>query len=180
MKKAFLLLALCLVSWSSFAQLTTVVTDKSSEAMGKYKAFVLVDQTTQMVLSRTAVKYNPDKEMPQCYFSGVIPTETGITDAANFRFMAINALPVVDGAHWVICENEETKTTIFSRRKFLSDFRTQYLWIPIIEGDYVIFLNMKGRTTLSYGGYLKINEDGSYSSAKSRNEASRWKLIYKS
>lgn len=178
MKKIILLISLCIVSFSSFAQLSSVVTDKSSEAMGKYKPFVLVDQTTQLVLARNPVKYNPEKEMPTCYFSTTLPTEAGVTYAGNYRYLAINALPVVDGTHWVICENKETKTTIFSRRKFLSGFRAQYLWIPIVCEDYVIFLSLKGASDINWGGYLTINADGTFSSAKKRSEASRWKLIY--
>lgn len=178
MKKITITLCLLLASFLSYAQLTSVVTDKADEAMGKYKPFVLVDMATQLVLAREPVKYDPEAEMPTCYFSSLPAIDAGLTTAANYRFMAINTLPVVDGQNWVICENRETKTTIFSRRKFLSDLRAQYLWVPVINGDYVMFLNLSGVTNRNWGGFLTIHEDGSFSSAKNEAEASQWKLIW--
>lgn len=178
MKKTLLLLILCTASLTTFAQLQSVVTDKASEAMGKYLPFIMVDQATQLVLAKEPVKYNPEAEMPTCYFTTIPAAETGITIASDYRYLAINALPVVDGQHWVICQNRETKTTIFSRRKFLSTLRTQYLWVPIVTGDYVMFVNLHGAYNIQHGGYLAINEDGSFSEVKTRSEASRWKLIW--
>lgn len=177
MKKLLSLIAIACLSLMSYAQMPTVVTDKASEAMGKYKPFVLVDQATQLVLAKEPIKYNPEAAMPQCYFSSIPASEAGISYASDYRFMAINALPVVDGQHWVICENKESKSTIFSRRKFLGDFRTQYLWVPVVSGDYVMFLNLQGAYNIQWGGFLAINEDGTYSSVKSKSEASKWKLI---
>lgn len=178
MKKYIILISLCAFSLSSFAQLQSVVTDKANEAMGKYKPFILVDQATQLVLARNPIKYNPEAEMPCCYFTSIPASETGITIASDYRYLAINALPVVDGQHWVICQNKDSKTTIFSRRKFLSTLRTQYLWVPEVVGDYVMFRNLHGAYNINHGGFLVINEDGSFAEIKNRAGASKWKLIY--
>jgi len=178
MKRKIIFCCFLLAYITSYAQFASVVTDKANEAMGKYKAFILVDRATQYVLAQDPIKYNPEAVMPSCYFSSLAPTETGLTSGDRYRYMAINALPVVDGQHWVICENKETNKTMFSRRKFLSDLRAQYLWIPIVEGDYVMFLNLKGATNTNWGGYLSIDEEGHFSSVKNTSEASKWKLIY--
>ncbi len=178
MKKISILFCLMVFSLCSYAQLSSVVTDKANEAMGKYKAFIIVDQATQLVLAKEPVKYDPAGDMPSCYFSSLPAAETGITIASDFRYLAINALPVVDGQHWVICQNRESKSTIFSRRKFLSTMRTQYLWVPEIVGNYVMFRNLHGAYNIQHGGYLAINEDGTFAEVKSRAEASQWKLIY--
>jgi len=178
MKRIILLLTLTLASLCSQAQLASVVTDKANEAMEKYIPFVIVDTKTQMVLAKEPVKYNPEMEMPTCYFSTVLPSETGITSTGDRRLLAINALPVVDGQRWVINQNRSTGETIFSRRKFLGEHRAQYLWVPIVRGDYVYFLSLEGSLNINWGGFLCINEDGSFRSVKTIEEASEWKIIY--
>ena len=178
MKKKILFLILIIGSLSSYAQLSSVVTNKADEALKKYKPFIMVDMATQYVLAKDPIKYNSEAEMPTCYFSTIPVLDAGVTYASNYRFMAINTLPIVDGQHWVICENKETKTTIFSRRKFLGTFRAQYLWVPVVTDDYVMFLNLSGAYNINHGGYLAINEDGTFASVKSKTEASKWKLIW--
>ena len=65
----------------------------------------------------------------------------------------------------------EEKTTAFGRRRFLNSKINAY-WKVEIEGDYVMFKTAKA------GYYLHITETGTYEYYQSREEASRWKLIY--
>ncbi|TKG95762.1 hypothetical protein EYV94_05565 [Puteibacter caeruleilacunae] len=173
----FIALMMC-ISAHSFAQLTTVVTPKEQEALNKQKYFVLVDQATQYVMAKDPVKYKPGTPMPTCYFSSILPTDAGVTYASDYRSLAINTLVGADKEKWVICEHKEDKKMMFARRRFLADFKAQYLWIPIVDGDCVLFLNMQGAININWGSYLAINEEGNYVAVKDRNLASRWKLIY--
>ncbi|MCT4589074.1 MAG: hypothetical protein N4A71_14725 [Carboxylicivirga sp.] len=176
----FILLAILFLglSFQSFAQLTSVVTSKEKEALNKYQNFVLVDQATQFVLAKEPVKYEPGKSMPTCFFSSIIPAEAGVTYASDYRSMAINTLVGADKEKWVICEHKEEGKMMFARRRFLSEFKAQYLWVPIVDGNYVIFLNMQGAYNINWGSYLAIDNDGNYIAVKKKDLASRWKLIY--
>ncbi|MCT4644472.1 MAG: hypothetical protein N4A74_05740 [Carboxylicivirga sp.] len=166
------------ISFQSFAQLTSVVTSKEKEALNQYQNFILVDQATQYVLAKEPVKYEVGKNMPCCYFSSVIPAETGVTYASDYRSMAINTIVGADKEKWVICKHKEEGKTMFAQRRFLADFKVQYLWVPIIDGNYVLFLNLQGVYRDDWRSYLTIDPKGNYITVKEKSQASRWKLIY--
>jgi len=154
-----------------------VVTSKESEAMGKYTSFVIVDVVSQFVLAKNPQKYDPSGDMPTCYFTSVLGSLTGLTYGDEYRNLVINNRFGADNECWAVAENQENHETLFSRRKFMADFKGQYCWIPYIDGDYVVFLNLKGATDKNLGGYLSITEDGVLKSVKTFAEASRFKLI---
>lgn len=177
MRTYILLLITVCFSMSGFAQLSSLVTSRESEAMGKFTEFIIVDVATQYVVAKDPVKYDSAKEMPSCYFTTVLGDLTGIVYGNKYRNLVINTRVGVDNDCFVVAENEENRETIFSRRKFLADYKGQYCWVPYVDGDYVVFLNLKGASDSNWGGYLSMTEEGRLRSVKTFAEASRFKII---
>lgn len=174
--KFAILIILISVACSLQAQLTSVTTDKISEASGNLTSFVVVDTETNYVMAKEPVKYNASNEMPTCYFTTIPGTESGLTYGSKYRLMLINANLGVDGEHWIINDNKAEGKVIFSRRRFITP-KHQGIWVPKIEDDCVIFLNIKGVTNTNWGGYLTIDANGVFKTVKDYTQASRWKLI---
>ncbi len=172
MKKLLIfMVSLILISATLTDSLFNIVTKKEDALVNKkFTKFVIVDDATQMVLSKSPIKYDPAKEMPVHYFTLDLPE--GIPNTERVFVIHLLENPTsADEYDWVLDDNKGENKIIYSRSKFVIQ-KSQMNWRFVIRAERIL---IKSLTT---GGFLKINSDGSFSTSKDEANASKWKLIH--
>ena len=175
MKKILnLTLALCLISFAASAQMSSIQTSIKNAMQGKFKTFIIMDESTGLVLGQKPKAYDPGNEMPLSYFTLLLPDEAINYIPGTPRSFIIHSLETVsgiEGQDWVLENNSDEESVFFARSKYINnEFSKQ--WLIMVDGQKVVFKNVRN------GDFLVVDGNGDYLAVKDFAEATRWKLIY--
>lgn len=175
MKKTIgIIIATLLLSIVGVAQMSSITTSTKNALQNKFKTFIILDEATGYVLAKTTTTYDAGKEMPLNYFTLVLPN--GITKyiPGNPRIFIIHSLQTSGSSgeqDWVLENNDEESDIFFARNKYIKTALSKH-WMIMIDGERVVFKNMRANK------FLSIDEDGKYFAVSNFAEATRWKLIH--
>ncbi len=173
MKIAISFIVLFFVIVSANGQLPSICTSDADAAVKKYKTFVMVDKTTGYVLAKTPVKYNPEDDMPTCYFT-MDPKPENYRSATNeLRKFVVHTLQQTD-EQWVLENNLSEKDFFFGRLAYINNPVLRH-WEFHPSGDYVII-----RSSISGHGnvFLAVDAQGDLKPVNEKAKAAQWKLYY--
>jgi hypothetical protein len=168
--KKIIIVAIAIIVFSAFTDgLHSVVTSKTDELAKKYRTFILVDKATNFVMAKDPVQYDPQLEMPLCYFT----IEAPIPGQLPVRIFTIHNLVEnnADEYDWVLEHNPDEKDMFFARSRFVLQGLSKQ-WFITVRSDDVVIQNLRTRE------YLHIDKTGDFSPVADVNEASSWKLIH--
>ncbi|NOR87116.1 MAG: hypothetical protein GQ527_05855 [Bacteroidales bacterium] len=175
MKKTIsIVIATILLSFVGIAQISSITTSVQSALQNKFKTFIILDEATGYVLAKTPTFFDAGKEMPLNYFTMVLPSGISKYIPGNPRVFIIHSLQTSGSSgeqDWVLESNDEEKDIFFARNKYIKTALSKH-WMIMIDGERVVFKNMRTNE------FLSIDKDGKYFAVSSFAEAIRWKLIH--
>jgi len=168
MKKILIVLVLiALISAKMAEGLLNIATTKEDALINnKYISFIVVDDATNYVLSKTPMKYDAAAEMPLHFFT--VENAAMLTQSER-QFVIHNLLD--DEYDWVLEDNPEEGEIFYSRSKFVMNGKTMS-WKLVVRGERVLMKNVAS------GNFLKISEEGKLQRVSNETQASKWKLIH--
>lgn len=169
-----LLTVLCIVSLSTTAQMSSINTSQKDALLKDFKTFIILDESTGMVLAKNPENYNMDKPMPLNFFTMVLPEGVTKYIPGNPRTFIIHSLQTsgsLGEQDWVLESNLEENSTFFARNKYINN-KLSKQWMVLIDGQRVVFKNIRTNE------FLSIDKNGNYHSVPNFAEATRWKLIH--
>lgn len=169
-----LIIIFLIISITSTAQMSSIVTSGYNCAQNKFKTFIIHDESTGFVMTKTPTAYNSESEMPLNYFTMVLPAGVQKYMPGNTRVFLIHNLinTSASGAQdWVLENNQEEESVFYARNKYITNTLSKQ-WLILVDGEKIVFKNIRTKE------FLSIDENGNYLTNDSFADATRWKLIY--
>jgi len=169
-----LIIVLCLINISAIGQMSSIQTSTQGAIQGKFKTFIILDESTNFVMAKTPMPYEAGHNMPLSYFSVLLPDGVSGYIPGTPRSTIIHTLQAGTGLaekDWVLEDNLEEEGVFFARNKYITNIFSKQ-WLIKVDGEKVVFQNLRTN------GYLTIDKSGNYHMTNNFSDATRWKLIY--